>query len=59
MAVPADGEAPIDDCYALNVTGKPPGSCYYSDFPVVRVEDGKVTAWRNDLAHGARSHHRR
>lgn len=47
--------APIDDCYALNVTGETAWACYYSDFPIVKVDDGKVTAWRNDLAHGARS----
>lgn len=45
----------IDDCYALNVTGETAWACYYSDFPVVKVEDGEVTTWRNDLAHGARS----
>ena len=45
----------IDDCYALNVTGETAWACYYSDFPVVKVEDGEVTTWRNDLAHGAKS----
>jgi hypothetical protein len=50
-----DNTEPIDDCYALNVTGETAWACYYSDFPVVRVEDGEVTAWRNDLARGAKS----
>jgi hypothetical protein len=50
-----DDTAPIDDCYALNVTGETVWACYYSDFPLVKVEDGEVTAWRNDLAHGAKS----
>jgi hypothetical protein len=50
-----DDTATIDDCYALNVTGETAWACYYSDFPAVKVEDGDVTAWRNDLAHGAKS----
>lgn len=50
-----DDTATIDDCYALNVTGETAWACYYSDFPVVEVKDGNVTAWRNDHAHGARS----
>lgn len=52
---PPDDTAPIDDCYALNVTGETAWACYYSDFPVVKVDDGEVTVWRNDLAHAARS----
>ncbi|BCJ46980.1 hypothetical protein GCM10010168_35000 [Actinoplanes ianthinogenes] len=45
----------IDDCYALNVTGETAWACYYSGFPLVRVQDGRATVWRNDLAHGARA----
>jgi len=52
---PSGEAAPIDDCYALNVTGETAWACYYSEFPVVKVEDGTVTAWRNDVAHGAKS----
>ena len=26
-----------------------PGACYYSDFPVVRIRDGGVTGWHNDI----------
>jgi hypothetical protein len=52
---PSDAAAPIDDCYALNVTGETAWACYYSDFPVVRVGDGEVTVWRNQLARGAGS----
>lgn len=52
---PRDDAAPIDDCYALNVTGETAWACYYSDFPVVRVDDGALTAWRNDVAHGGKS----
>jgi hypothetical protein len=52
---PRDDAAHIDDCYALTVTGETAWACYYSAFPVVQVEDGNVTAWRNDLARGAKS----
>lgn len=45
---PADAPAgPIDDCYALNVTGGDAWLCYYSDFPIVRVADDAVTSWRS------------
>ena len=44
----------VDDCYALNVSGETVWSCYYSDFPVVRIgTDGHVTGWRNTVG-GAR-----
>ncbi len=39
----------IDDCYALNVDGETAWICYYSDFPVARIQDGTVTYWHNDL----------
>jgi hypothetical protein len=45
---------PIDDCYALNVDGESVWAYYYSDFPVVRIEDGSVRAWTNEVA-GARA----
>jgi hypothetical protein len=48
------GQAPpIDDCYALNVLGESAWACYYTDFPVVRVNGTQVTVWRNDVADGA------
>jgi hypothetical protein len=52
---PSDGgpEA-ISDCYALNVSDETAWACYYTDFPVVRIRDGEVTAWRNDV-HGAKA----
>jgi hypothetical protein len=46
---------PIDDCYAFNVDGETASVCYYSAFPVVRVEGGTVTWWRNDVVSGARA----
>lgn len=45
----------IDDCYALAVDGETAWACYYSDFPVVRVDDDAVTGWRNDIAAGVRA----
>lgn len=44
----------IVDCYALNVTDHAVWTCYYTDFPVVRVENDRVTSWRNPVA-GARA----
>ena len=44
----------ISDCYALNVHGEQAWACYYTDFPVVRVRDGAVSAWRNTVS-GARA----
>jgi hypothetical protein len=37
--------APIEDCYALNVSGETVWSSYYSEFPVVRIQQDKVTSW--------------
>lgn len=48
------GFGPVDDCYALNVAGEAAWSCYYSGFPIVRIHDGAVTGWRNQVA-GARA----
>lgn len=45
----------ISDCYALNVVGDTVWACYYTDFPVVRVEAGTVTGWHNTIAHGIRA----
>lgn len=39
----------IDDCYALNVDGETAWACYYSDFPIVRVQADAVSGWRNDV----------
>ncbi|NMO53955.1 hypothetical protein HH310_22585 [Actinoplanes sp. TBRC 11911] len=51
---PSDGALGIADCYALNVVGETAWACYYTDFPVVRVQHGQVTSWRNELASGVR-----
>lgn len=55
---PADdehGSGPISDCYALNIDGESAWACYYTDFPVVRIQDGTVAGWQNAIAHGARA----
>ncbi|MET7706438.1 hypothetical protein [Micromonospora sp. NPDC005413] len=44
----------ISDCYALNVTDDAVWTCYYTDFPIVRVRGGEVTGWRNSID-GARA----
>ncbi|GGE71499.1 hypothetical protein [Priestia taiwanensis] len=33
---------PINDCYAMNVTNDSVWLCYYSDFPLVQLKDGKI-----------------
>jgi hypothetical protein len=40
----------ISDCYALNVTDDATWTCYYTDFPVVKIHDRTVTGWRNTTA---------
>ncbi|GAA1023034.1 hypothetical protein Aple_096240 [Acrocarpospora pleiomorpha] len=39
----------ITDCYALNVTGEEAWACYYTDFPIVRVQAGTITGWTNEV----------
>jgi hypothetical protein len=51
---PFDTDAgPVDDCYALNVDGEAAWAYYYSSFPIVRITDGSVTAWRTEVAGAA------
>jgi hypothetical protein len=40
----------IDDCYALALDGATLWCCPYSNFPIIRVDQGVVTHWRNDIA---------
>lgn len=44
----------IDDCYALTLDGNTLWSCTYTDFPIIRVERGAVSHWRNEIS-GARA----
>lgn len=37
------------DCYALNVDGDTAWTCFYTEWPVVRIRDGRVTGWRNEI----------
>ncbi|KQV75152.1 hypothetical protein ASC61_09130 [Aeromicrobium sp. Root344] len=46
---PAQQQESIDDCYALNVTGGDVWACPYSSFDVVRIRDGAVRRWVNDV----------
>ena len=39
----------VSDCYALNVDDTCAWACYYSDFPIVRIRDGAVAGWHNDI----------
>jgi len=45
---PPDGFDSIADCYALNVSDDAVWACYYTDFPVLRVDsERKTQAWKN------------
>lgn len=43
------GSGFVDDCYALNVDGTTAWACCDADFPIVRVLDGDISGWRNDV----------
>jgi len=52
---PFEEQEPIDDCYALNVTDDDDvWACPYSSFDVVRIRDGDVRSWSNEVE-GARA----
>jgi len=40
----------VDDCYALTLNGDELWSCFYSDFPIVRVVDARETQWANSVS---------
>jgi len=44
----------VDDCYALTINNDELWSCYYSDFPIVRLINGRLTKWNNEIS-GARA----
>jgi hypothetical protein len=44
----------ISDCYALNVAQDAVWTCYYTDFPIVRIRDGALAGWRSSVT-GARA----
>ena len=39
----------VDDCYALTLAGSVPWACYYSDFPIVRIDGQRPRVWSNEL----------
>jgi hypothetical protein len=45
----ADGLDSICDCYALNLDGETAWTCYYTGFPVVRIDDGRPRGWRSQV----------
>jgi len=47
-------EHSIADCYAMTLAGNMLWSCFYTGFPIVRVDRGKVIFWSNAVA-GARA----
>ena len=49
----ASGYGFIDDCCALNVDGDTAWTCYVADYPIVRIHDGELIGWRNDIPFAA------
>ena len=48
---PPAGVDTIADCYAFNVAADSVWACYYTDFPVVKVDASRqVRAWKNDIS---------
>lgn len=39
----------VDDCYALTLNGAEVWTCFYSDFPIVRVKGGEERLWANTV----------
>lgn len=42
-------EDSIADCYAMTLAENMLWSCFYTDFPIARVDRGKVTFWSNQI----------
>lgn len=40
----------VADCYAMTLNGNTLWACYYTDFPIVRIDKGKTRYWRNAIA---------
>jgi hypothetical protein len=46
---PPDGLDSICDCYALNVSSSGVWACYYTEFPIIRIDShGRIEWWRNE-----------
>jgi hypothetical protein len=37
------------DCYALSASGDDVWACTYDEFPIIRIRDGQIRFWENDL----------
>jgi hypothetical protein len=47
---PPAGFDSICDCYALNVAKKEVWTCYYTEYPLVKIDSAKrVRGWKNDV----------
>ena len=47
---PAEGLGGISDCYAMNAVGDDVWICYYTDFPLVQIRNGRIAAhWQNPV----------
>ena len=44
-----DNRCAVADSYAMTLSGNTLWACYYTDFPIVRVEEGRVSFWSNDI----------
>jgi hypothetical protein len=44
----------IIDCYAMSLSANTLWACCYTDFPIVRIENGTMRQWRNSIT-GARA----
>jgi hypothetical protein len=45
------GAPPVSDCYVMNVAEDAVWACYYTDFPIVRIDSQfQIQAWRSDLS---------
>jgi hypothetical protein len=45
----------IADCYALTLDGNAIWTCFYTDFPIVRLKDDRETLWTNSKVSGSRA----
>lgn len=39
----------VSDCYSLTLDGSDVWSCYYTDFPIIKISDGKFRDWSNKI----------
>lgn len=49
------GDPLVFDCYALTLDRDEMWSCFYNDFPIVRVADARETIWANTAIAGAKA----